>query len=127
MRAAVVLWCGLLLTSFHTGALQEIGSLAFGRLGQRRLEQLSDNTEHEVALELVRARTKHAHALVSGRGSRCREQSRLADAGGPLDHDEPAASGASLRKRRFDTSELFVPLEQNGTLKGRKQQASQRR
>ena len=97
----------------HAGsALQQIGTLELRCLGQRRLEELTHDSEGEIALQLGPPRPQHAHSAVCCRRPRRREQRRLADAGRPLDHHEPAAARASLGQRRLDPRQLFAPIEE---------------
>ena len=100
-------------TSGNTGgASQELGTLGLRGIGKSRLEELTDDSEREIALELGPARAEHAHSARQRRSPRGRDQCRLADPGRPLDYDECAAPGASFGQRRFDPQQFLAPLEQ---------------
>ena len=94
-------------------AAQHLTALARREQRQRRLEQLPRYPEREVTLELVATAGEHRHR---GRGRslpRGTEQRRLADAGGTLEHREPAMPTASVRAQPFDEGELFLTLTQD--------------
>ena len=93
--------------------LQEVRPLELGCLGEGRLEDLAYHAECEVAFQLRTARPQHAHPAAGGDGPDRGQQRRLADARGPLDHHERAASGARIGERRLDPRELLAPLEQD--------------
>ena len=77
-----------------------------------RLEELTHDSEGEIALQLRSPRTKHAHAALRSGRPRGPEQRRLADPGRPFDYQEPAAPCAGLGKRRLDLRQFLAPLEQ---------------
>ena len=63
---------------------------------ERRLEQLADEREREVALQLGRTRGQHAHAGCATALARGLQQARLAEPGGRLDDaSRPAPAHAS--------------------------------
>ena len=80
--------------------------------GKRRLEELADDAERELALELGAPRAQHPHAAARPPLPHRGEQRRLPDAGRPLDDDEPAAPGAGLVQGAVDPRQLVAPLEQ---------------
>ena len=97
----------------HSGAaVQQVGALELGCLGQQGLEELAHHAEGEVALELRPARAEHAHAALCGGGTCRGEQRGLADPGRPFDHEERPVARAGLGERRLDPRELLGPLEQ---------------
>src|SRR5262249_18302401 len=95
-----------------SGRLEELCALHLGRLGKRRLDELSYDTEGELALELGTARPEHAHLGLHRGCTSCCDESRLADPGGALDPDERAAAPTSLPERRLDPCQLRASLEQ---------------
>jgi hypothetical protein len=61
--------------------------------GQQRLEQLTDDSVRELALELAAAGGERSHLCRAGHRARLGEQARLADAGTSLDDGKaPAAA-----------------------------------
>jgi hypothetical protein len=70
------------------GALQQIGSLELGCVRESGFEELPYHSERETAFQLGPPRAEHAHSALCGHSPRGIEQRRLADPGGPLDHDQ---------------------------------------
>ena len=96
----------------HAGRpLEQVVAGAGRDLGQGRLEQLAHDAEGEVALELAAARAQRPRA----RGVRERaggaDEGRLADARGPLDHEQAAVATLRARHRGLDARQLGVALE----------------
>jgi hypothetical protein len=77
-----------------------------------RLEQLPHHSEAEPALELAAARGQHAHAAPGGALAQRTQEPGLADARGPLEHEDPAAPRAGGGDRRVTGGQLGVALDQ---------------
>ena len=91
--------------------VQQLPPLELGCLRQRRLEELADDAESELALELGSPRAQHPHAARGRRVSHRSEHRRLPDPGRPFQHDEPATPGARLGQGGIDVRELVDPFE----------------
>ena len=91
--------------------VQQLAPLELGCLRQRRLEELADDAESELALELGSPRAQHPHPARGRRVSRRSEHRRLPDPGRPFQHHEPASPGARLGQGGIDSRELVDPFE----------------
>jgi hypothetical protein len=96
-------------------------SVALGALSrhQRRLEQLPDDAEGELALELGPARGQHGEALALGLAADRANQRRLADPRRPLDEQAAAGTASGRAEHLCGLPELRAPLEQGSHARSR--------
>ena len=93
------------------GRVQQLAPLELGCVRQRRLEELADDAERELALELGSPRAQHPHPARGRRVPHRSEHRRLPDPGRPFQHHEPATPGARLVQGGIDVRELVDPFE----------------
>ena len=92
-------------------AREQVGSLFRLQGGEQRLEELPHNPVRERALKVGAAPAQHLHTGLLSECFRLRHQGGLADAGRPLDREQPPAAragGDQAGHRR----QLGVALEQ---------------
>ena len=90
---------------------EQLCSLLLRELDEKRLEELSHDTEREGAFELGAARAEHLHSRGLPTQPRLQDQRGLADSGRALDRQQAAAAG-SAADQRLDGRQLGVTLEQ---------------
>ena len=95
-----------------SGRVQQLAPLELGCVRQRRLEELADDAERELALELGAPGAENQHAARGRRLPHRGEHRRLPDPGRPFQHDEPATPGAGLVEGAVDVRELVDPFEE---------------
>ena len=95
--------------------------VALGALARRkrRLEQLPDDAEGELALELGPARGKHGEALALGFAPDRTDQRRLADPRRPRDEQAAAGTASGRAEHLCGLPELRAPLEQGSHARSR--------
>jgi hypothetical protein len=74
--------------------------------GEQRLEELPHYPVRERALELGAAPRQHLHPGLLSHRLRRRHQGGLADAGRPLDREQPPAAGGGRDQARHATSSV---------------------
>ena len=93
--------------------LEQRRTLGLGERGERRLEQLPDGAEREVALELRAAGAQHLQPALLDDLAHGGEQTRLADPGRPLDQHEAAAPGGGGVDERAQRLQLVLPVDES--------------
>src|SRR5205085_8063452 len=90
----------------------EVSALLRGRGRKERLEELTDEAEREFPLQLTTPCRQHPHIHTGGDRACLSKQTRLADAGAPLDRGDLAVPVPGGVEKRTQHSHIGIPLEQ---------------
>ena len=94
----------------HRGSGQKMRSR---RASHRRLEQLPDDAEAEVAFQLPSPGAQHSHPRVAGNRAGPLDQRRLADPGWSLEQQDPAGPAGRGDGSASKRVQLAVALQQH--------------